>query len=86
MVEADCRRCRLSFDEVLTIGMPAVYENQGDRLLYLDGAIFDASDPAKLAHEQPLMAGPTLQALGIEFGWRHLDGCACVICSPERAA
>jgi hypothetical protein len=80
-------RRRLSFDEVVALGLPAFYESHGDRLLYLNGSIFDASDPASLVGEgSPLMTGGGLQAVGIEFGWRHADDCSCACCSPERAA
>jgi hypothetical protein len=87
MLATDSRaRRRLSLDEVLAAGLPATYQRYGDRLLYLDGRIFDASDPNALAEISPIAPGATVSAVGLEFGWRHAGGCACRFCLEGVAA
>jgi hypothetical protein len=87
MLAANSRaRRRLSLDEVLAAGLPAVYQRYGDRLLYADGRIFDASDPNALVEISPIAPGVTAQAVGLEFGWRHAGDCACDFCLEGAAS
>jgi hypothetical protein len=85
LVEASRAKRRLSFEEVLEAGLPAVYQQYGDRLLYMDGRIFDASDPSSLAEIPLIVAGAAEQAVGVEFGWRHAGDCPCLFCSKRSA-
>jgi hypothetical protein len=83
--EASRARHRLSLEEVLSAGLPALYREFGERLLYLDGVIFDASDSSSPS-EIPLgLVGELDQAVGLEFGWQHAGDCSCLLCSPEAA-
>jgi hypothetical protein len=87
MLAADSQaRRRLSLDEVLATGLPAIYQRHGDRVLYLDGRIFDASDPKELAEILPIAPGAAASAVGLEFGWRHVGDCGCDFCSGGAAA
>jgi hypothetical protein len=85
LAEASRAKRRLSFEEVLEAGLPAVYQQYGDRLLYMDGRIFDASDPSSLAEIPLIVAGAAEQAVGVEFGWRHAGDCPCLFCSKRSA-
>jgi hypothetical protein len=79
-------RRRLSLDEVLAAGLPAIYQRYGDRLLYFDGRIFDASDPKALAEISPIAPGVIVQTVSLEFGWRHVGDCACDFCVEGAAS
>jgi hypothetical protein len=80
---------RLTFDEVIAAGRPAVYRKFGDHLLYVQGRLFDVSEPAapvevglappSSTHRRP----PTGRevSVGIEYGWRHSAECGCDYCS-----
>jgi hypothetical protein len=79
-------RHRLSFNEVIETGRPAVYSQFGDALLFMDGALFDVLKPGsptelwrKVPRDDPRFAG---RAIGIEYGWRHVSGCSCDFCAP----
>lgn len=81
LVETSRARCRLSLADVMTVGLPAVYAQFGERLVYLDGRIFDASDPSTLAEIPVSVADWSGQAVGLEFGWRHASDCSCRFCA-----
>ena len=71
-VFAKARRAprRLSLADVVSVGLPAVYQQFGEQLLYVDGTIFDASDPS-LPAEILNVADESDEAVGLEFGWQH---------------
>ena len=79
---------RLTFEEVLAAGLPAVYRKFGDHLLYMQGRLFDVREPtapvevlslSSTADEPlPLDRGMTV---GIEYGWHHSARCACGFCA-----
>jgi hypothetical protein len=76
---------RLSLDEVREVGRPAFFFDHGEALMYLDGELFDirdwgASMPAD-ALSLPLPREVLLGGVGIEYGWRHMRGCACHLCA-----
>lgn len=77
------RSRRLSLAEVVNAGLPAVYQQYGEQLLYVDGRIFDASDPSSPAEIALIAAGEADQAVGLEFGWRHSGDCSCLLCSSD---
>ena len=79
--EASRGKRRLSLEEVLQAGLPAVYQQYGDRLLYMDGTIFDATDPRAVTEIPLIVAGAATQAVGLEFGWRQAGDCPCPFCS-----
>ena len=85
LTEAGRARRRLSLDEVLAAGLPALYERYGDRRLYWGGTIFDASNQRALTEIPLIVAGTAIQAVGVEFGWRHGGGCSCRFCSRQTA-
>ena len=80
---------RLGFDEVLASRRPAVYEDFGDSLLYLDGEVFilgdidPGSDAAAMA--PVLDARVLVHAVGVETGWRHEADCDCSCCAAHPA-
>ena len=76
---------RLSLDDVVSVGLPAVYQQCGDQLIYADGSIFDAGDPSLIA-EIVHSVGESGQVVGLEFGWQHAGGCCCTLCSSDRPA
>jgi hypothetical protein len=86
LVEASRVRRRLSLEEVLEAGLPAVYQRYGDRLLFTDGRIFDASDPEALAEIPLILADGSLETVGLEFGWKHAGDCPCHLCTTRLAA
>lgn len=89
---------RLSAKEVLATGRPALFDDFGECLLFVDGQLFDlraaglSLDGARLP--EPLPERVLRAAVGIEWGWRHARGCDCCCglapadrqAPPERAA
>ena len=79
---------RLSAEEVLASGRPALFDDFGERLLFVDGQLFDlraaglSPDGAPLP--EPLPERVLRAGVGIELGWRHARGCDCC-CGPARA-
>jgi hypothetical protein len=76
---------RLSLDEVREVGRTAFFFDFGEALMYLDGEIFDihgwgGSMPSD-ALSQPLPRGVLEAGVGIDYGWRHMRGCACHLCA-----
>ena len=79
---------RLTFEEVLAAGQPAVYRKFGDHLLYLRGRLFDVREPAapvevglaRLSSERESPPVGRAASVGIEYGWRHSAGCDCSFC------
>ena len=80
-------RKRLSFEEVVSSGRTAVFQEFGDLLLYLEGTVFvlKDADPRGAAHTTPpvLERRALAHAVGIESGWRHAAGCNCPVCAAE---
>ncbi len=78
---------RLTFEEVLAAGRPAVYRKFGDHLLYVQGRLFDVHEPTapvEVGLSLPTSARDPLpdraMTVGIEYGWRHSAGCGCGFC------
>lgn len=75
---------RLSLDEVRQSGLPALFLDYGEVLLYLDDQLFCLRDV--VSHQQESAPPPPLPAhvlnsgVGIEYGWRHLTDRACPVC------
>ena len=86
LADAGSARRRLSLVDVMSAGLPAVYSQFGDRLLYMDGRIFDATDPSSLAEIPDIAAGEAESTVGLEFGWQHAGGCTCRYCAGDRPA
>ncbi len=87
-------RRRLTFDEVLAAGKPAVYRKFGDHLLYVGGRLFDVHEPDAPV-EVGLTPAPAVRGslaaeravtVGIEYGWRHEAGCPCSFCRAAHEA
>ncbi len=76
----------MSLDEVMESGLPALFLDYGELLVYLEGDLFGvrAGDEA---HAQPVLVplppGILKRGLGVEYGWRHLVGCACCFCAKK---
>jgi hypothetical protein len=85
LAEASRARRRLSLEEVINAGLPAVYQGFGEQLLYMDGTIYDASDPSSLAEILLGVVCEPHRAVGLEFGWRHTGDCSCLLCSKPSA-
>jgi len=85
-------RRRLTFEEVLASGQPAVYRRFGDHLLYVNGRFFDVHEPGAPVEvglsARPEEPRPQIErhAVGIEYGWRHSADCPCSYCSESREA
>ncbi len=79
-------RRRLSLQEVRESGLPALFFDYGDALLYLDGRLYNAGDwvtpDVTSTPPQPLPAQILENGVGIEYGWQHAAGCACRFCAP----
>jgi hypothetical protein len=70
---------------VVAAGLPAVYQNFGEHLVYRDGTIFDATRGGPPAEHPILVVDSLDEAVGLEFGWRHAGGCACAFCQGGRS-
>jgi hypothetical protein len=75
---------RLSLEDVLNAGLPAVYRDHGEHLLFRDGRIFDGSRVGAAAVEPLIVLGSGHEAVGLEFGWRHVAGCSCSLCRNDH--
>jgi hypothetical protein len=84
LAETGRARRRLSLAEVMNAGLPAVYQQYGEQLVYLDGRILDASDPSSPSETSLIVEGEADQAVGVEFGWRHTGDCHCRFCCVDR--
>jgi hypothetical protein len=72
---------RLSLDEVRMADLPASYQGFGERLVYLNGTIYDASDPSS----PTAVCGIADHIVGLEYGWQHAGDCSCHLCSRQPA-
>lgn len=83
-------RRMLTFDEVLASGRPAVFDEFGDLLAYLDGTVFilQGVDVQETSEAGPPVLDPrsVVRAVGIETGWRHADDCDCHVCAEGTRA
>ena len=79
----------LLLSEVRRIGLPAIFRDWGEVLLFRDGALFDvheSADGRSLAYPPEELPAQVLEAgVGIEYGWRHLAGCDCPPCMTAPA-
>jgi hypothetical protein len=77
-------RALLSLDEVRASGLPAYFFDYSEELLHLDGQLFDLRDveAAERAGVDPLPLPREIleNGVGLEYGWRHIAGCACHYC------
>jgi len=77
-------RPRLSLEDVVAAGLPAVFQDFGEHLIYRDGTIFDSAHDGPLG-EHAIHVGDGLdETVGLEFGWRHASGCGCCYCQAGR--
>ena len=86
LADAGQGRRRLSLADVLDVGLPAVYQQYGEQLVFIDGRIFDASDPSAPAEIHSNASDEADVAVGVEFGWRHVGDCSCRLCAADRTA
>ncbi len=74
----------LSIEEVKASGTPASFQGFGESLLYIDGRLFDLRHDALPAQQRfcpPMLEPDVLRyGVGIEYGWRHIQGCCCAFC------
>lgn len=72
----------LSLDEVRACGLPAIFLDYGEVLLYRDNQLFDLRrlNGQPEASPFPLPARVLESGLGIEYGWHHVGGCTCRLC------
>ena len=75
---ADCSDAKLLLEEVRQIGLPAYFFDHGERLLFLDGDIYDLREVGSAARSgtspMPLPHGILESGVGLEYGWRHASG------------
>ena len=84
-IEQDGRAHRLlSLDEVRASGLPAFYTDHGERLLYMDGELYDLRDTdgewQAGSRPSPLPRHILEDGVGVEFGWWHAHDCTCPHC------
>ena len=70
-------RPRLSLEDVVRTGLPAVFQDFGEQLVYRDGRIFDAGVGGRTGGDPIIVVDEAADAVGLEFGWRHASGCTC---------
>jgi hypothetical protein len=85
LAEASRAQRRLSLEDVFKAGLPAVFQEFGERLLFMDGRIYDASDSSSLAEILLGVVCEPDQTVGLEFGWRHAGDCSCLFCAKRSA-
>jgi hypothetical protein len=82
-------RRKLPIEEVTSSGAPAAFQAFGESLLYLEGRVFDLRHDGSPAGERlcPTMLDPAVlrYAVGIEYGWQHVEGCRCETCLAHHA-
>jgi hypothetical protein len=80
-------RTLLSLEEVRASGLPAYFFDHGERLLYMDGELFDlrTGDGAWQAASRPTPLPRQIleSGVGIELGWRHAADCRCRYCGKR---
>ena len=54
-----------------SVGLPAVYQQFGEQLLYMDGTIFDASDPSRPPRSSMWPTSPTSGRPGVRLAARE---------------
>jgi hypothetical protein len=90
LVPARPGRAALTFDEVVASGRPAVFEDFGDVLLFVDGRLFVLRDARQETRKEELPLELDTRRIphgvGFETGWRHADGCACAACCSYALA
>jgi hypothetical protein len=78
----------LSLPEVRECGLPALFLDFGEALLYLDGELFDVDERAAAlragSRPLPLPEAILAKGVGIDYGWHHARRCACRFCSRGR--
>jgi hypothetical protein len=83
-IERATDRPLLSLEEVAAARRPATFSCYGDHLMYREGTIYALPrrpEPSDLAEPAaPADAYVITHTVGIEFGWRHLEGCLCSLC------
>jgi len=81
-------RTKLPLAEVTASGAPAAFQAFGESLLYMDGRLFDLrhDGPSAGARLCPELLDPELlrYGVGIEYGWQHVEGCACSVCRASE--
>jgi len=87
VVHADIvSRSLLAYEEVAELGEPAVFSAFGDLLMYVGGVVYELPrdvDPVELAQPRLVEGARRVNNLvGAEYGWRHLRGCRCQLCTP----
>lgn len=75
----------LTLAEVRASGLPAVFSDHGEHLLFQDGELFELRDGEAGwqadSRPQPLPRRILADGVGIEYGWRHSAGCRCRYCA-----
>ena len=74
---------RLSLEDVVSVGLPAFYEDHGEKLVYRDGCIFEGAAGDAPLGEPILVLDQPGEAVGLEFGWRHRRDCTCRLCAAR---
>jgi hypothetical protein len=85
----DCSDAKLLLEEVRASGVPAYFFDHGERLLFLDGEIYDLREVGTAAragtNPTPLPHAILENGVGLEYGWRHIADCACPHCRSEAS-
>lgn len=76
---------RLSLEDVVSAGLPAFYEDHGDKLVYRDGCIFEGAAADAPLGDPILVLDRAAEAVGLEFGWRHRRECTCSFCAGRSS-
>ena len=80
-------RRALFLDEVEAIGLPALFSDFGDLLLFKEGTVYalpEATDAGQLSQPERLPGVYVVtERVGIEYPWRHAGDCACRFCASS---
>lgn len=79
----------LSLEDVRASGLPAFYTDHGERLLYMDGELYDLRDTdgewQAGSRPSPLPHRILEDGIGVEFGWWHAHDCTCSFCRTHES-
>jgi hypothetical protein len=81
LAKSACSPKVLLLDEVRRAGLPAYFFDDGEKLVFLDGELYDLAETrAGTGAPRPLPREVLESGVGIEYGWHHIEHCACPLC------
>ena len=80
LTKSACSPKALLLEEVRRAGLPAYFFDDGEKLVYLDGELYDLADARAGTGARALPREVLESGVGIEYGWHHIEHCACALC------